>query len=195
VQRQQIVVEQRFRKASREVREDTTVNEPDSVLVREQRLRAHRETRGYATGNLIALPDERALLADAFLRDHCLETEVAEADGALGLRFRPVKRRREGVDIRGTIWVAADSYQMRRLEFEYVDAGDDDPFARSRADFADVPIGGSALRLRTTGDAAILRVRGPMRAAVKRTTATFTLHVPERPAGRCPVVWGPAAGR
>ena len=174
VLRQDIVVQQRFRKASREVRVDTAVHEPDSVLAREQRLRAARETKGYASGNFIELPDEAELLADAFLRDHCLETEVAEADGALGLRFRRVRPRREGVAIRGTIWVAADTYQMRRLEFEYVDAEDDDPFARSRVDYADVPVGGSTLRLRTTGDGAIRRIRGPMRAAVKRASATFT---------------------
>jgi hypothetical protein len=144
------------------------------VLVRAQRRQARREAQGYATGNLIALPDDAELLDDPFLRSHCLETEVAEESGALGLRFRPVQGRREGVDIRGTIWVAADSYQMRRLEFEYLDAGDDKPYARSRADFADVAVGGSVLRLRTTGEGLFLRARGPMRAIVKRVTATFT---------------------
>jgi hypothetical protein len=153
---------------------DTVVSEPDSVLARERRLRASREARGYATGNLIELPDERELLDTEFLRGHCVETAVAEADGALGLRFRPVQPRRDGVDIRGTIWVAADTYQMRRIEFEYVDGGDDAPFARSHADYADVAVGGGALRLRTTGGGAITRVRGPMRAALKRATATFT---------------------
>jgi hypothetical protein len=78
------------------------------------------------------------------------------------------------VDIRGTIWVAEDSYQMRRLEFEYIDAGDRDPFARSAADFADVAVGGSVLRMRAKGDGTMLRARGPMRAVVKRATATFT---------------------
>jgi hypothetical protein len=163
---------------------DTAVSEPDSVPARERRLRAARQANGYATGNLIELPDERELLSDAFLGGHCLETAVAEAEGALGLRFRPVGGRREGVDIRGTIWVAADTYQMRRLEFEYVDAGDADPFARSRADYADVAVGGSALRLRTTGDGAILRIRGPMRAGVKRASATFTFTYQDvRPVG------------
>jgi hypothetical protein len=63
---------------------------------------------------------------------------------------------------------------MRRLEFEYVDAGDDDPFAWSRAEYADVAIGAGALRLKTTGEGAITRPRGSLRAVVKRATATFT---------------------
>jgi hypothetical protein len=174
VLRQEVEVQPRFRKVTRQVRVDTLVSEPDSVPARERRLRAAREAKGYATGNRIALPDEAELLDDAFLHAHCLETAVAEAEGALGLRFRPVRGRRDGVDIRGTIWVAADTYQMQRLEFEYVDAGDDAPFARSRADYADVAVSGSALRMRTTGQGAVLRVRGPMRAAVRRATATFT---------------------
>lgn len=154
---------------------DTTTHEPDSLDARSERRRASLAANGYAAGNLISLPDERHLLDDAFLRDHCLERTVAEGDGALGLPFRPVRGRREGVDIRGTIWVAADGYQMRRLEFEYVDAGDDDPFARSRADYADVAIGGGTLRLRTTGDGAIIRPRGvAARAAIRRGTVTFT---------------------
>jgi hypothetical protein len=184
VLRQDIELQPRFRKVTRQVRVDTAVSEPDSVPARERRLRAARQANGYATGNLIELPDERELLSDAFLAGHCLETTVAEAEGALGLRFRPVRGRREGVDIRGTIWVAADTYQMRRLEFEYVDAGDADPFARSRAEYADVAVGGSALRLRTTGDGAILRIRGPMRAGVKRASATFTFTYQDvRPVG------------
>jgi len=174
LQRQDIEIHPRIGRVKREVRVDTAFREPDSVLVRAQRRQARREAQGYATGNLIALPDDAELLDDPFLRSHCLETEVAEESGALGLRFRPVQGRREGVDIRGTIWVAADSYQMRRLEFEYVDAGDDKPYARSRADFADVAVGGSVLRLRTTGEGLFLRARGPMRAIVKRVTATFT---------------------
>ena len=174
VQRQDIAVYPRLGTVKQEVRVDSLVREPDSVLVRARRRQARRAARGYAAGNLIALPDDAELLDAAFLRGHCLETAVAEAGGALGLRFRPVRRRREGADVRGTIWVSADGYQMRRLEFEYLDAGDKQPFARSRTEFADVAVGGSALRLRTAGDGVLVRLRGRMRATTKRVTTALT---------------------
>ena len=172
VLRQDVTIRTRF-KTAHEVRVDTLVSEPDSVDVRERRLRARREAQGYARGNGLTLPDEAELLDDAFLRGHCLETAVAEADGALGLRFRPAHGRRAGADIRGTIWVAADTYQMRRLEFEYVE-GDGAPYATSRVDYGDVAAGGSALRLGTGGAGTIVRPRGAARALVKGAAATFT---------------------
>lgn len=174
VLRQEITARWRFRRASREVRVDTVLSEPDSVRARAARLATTRAAQGYAEGNLIALPRETELLTDDFLRDHCLERQVAEEGGALGLRFRPVRDRRDGADVRGTIWIAADGYQIRRLEFEYVEGGGA-PFARSRLDYGDVTIAGSTLRLGTGGEGAILRPRGVTRAALRSAATTFTL--------------------
>ena len=184
VLRQDVRVRWRVRRPTREVEVDTAVSEPDSVAARERRRQADREAKGYGTGVGISLPRETELLDDAFLRGHCLETAVAEAGGALGLRFRPVRGRRKNVDIRGTIWVAADSYQIRRLEFEYLKGGDDAPYARSRLEYNDVAVGGSAIRLATRGDGAILRPPGATRALVKGATATFTYTYQDfRPVG------------
>jgi hypothetical protein len=169
--RQDITLHRRLRSPARYAEVDTITSEPDSAAARERRRAARLRAEGYATGNRIVLPDERYLLDDAFLQDHCLETAVAEADGALGLRFRPVARRGGPVDIRGTIWIGAADYQMRRIEFEYLDDGE--PYGRSRLEYADRPIGGSVLRLRTGGDGT-LRIRGAAAALVGRADATFT---------------------
>ena len=99
---------------------------------------------------MLTLPYETELLTEDFMRDHCLDLAVADERGLLGLRFRPVDRRKSGADIRGTIWVEGDSYQVRRLDFEYVRGGD--AFAWGHLDYADVPVGGSAFRMPTGGD-------------------------------------------
>ncbi|MGZ8455212.1 MAG: carboxypeptidase-like regulatory domain-containing protein [Gemmatirosa sp.] len=181
VQRQEIETRWRVRRATHRVEVDTIVSEPDSVLARDRRQRDSLQAQGYARGNRIILPDEKHLLDASFLRDHCVETMVAERDGALGLRFRPTGRRREGVDIRGVLWVSADGYQMRRVEFEYLDGNA--AYARSWLDYRAVAIGGSPIRLRAAGGGSV-EARGPLNAVVKGATARLTVsHIDVRPAG------------
>jgi hypothetical protein len=172
VQRQDVAMQWRIGKTSRRVRVDTTVSEPDSVIARDRRRQSENRARGYARGggNQLVAPNEKELLDDEFLRDHCLETAIAEEEGALGLRFRPVESRRDRVAIRGTIWVDAASYLVRRLEFAYLDGGR--PYAEVRLDYGDVAVGGSALRL-PTGGRATIRVRGAQAALLSRGEATL----------------------
>jgi hypothetical protein len=179
VLRQDIETQWRLRRNSHRVEIDTIVSEPDSVLARDRRQRDSLQARGYANGNRIVLPDEKYLLDASFLRDHCLETRAEEADGAVALRFRPTGRRRQGVDIRGVIWISADTYQMRRVEFEYLDGTT--AYARSWLDYRDVSIGGSPIRLRAEGGGSV-EARGPLNAIVKGATAKLTIsHVDVRP--------------
>ena len=179
VLRQDIQTRWRIRPTTHRVEVDTTISEPDSVEARDRRQQAALEARGYARGNRIVVPDEKYLLNASFLREHCLETTVPEVDGALGLRFRPTGRRRDGVDIRGVIWVSAESYQMRRIEFEYLDGKE--PYARSWLEYQDVSIGGSPIRLRTTGGGT-MEARGPLNGILRDATAEFTFsHVDVRP--------------
>jgi hypothetical protein len=96
-------------------RADTLVSEPDSVIVREARKRAAATAGGYSKGGLLVVPSEKEFLHDDFLGGHCLETSVASADGALGLRFRPVEPRGD-VEIRGTIWIDAAPIVPRATE-------------------------------------------------------------------------------
>ena len=176
-------VEERWRvRGTRRVHmEDTIVNEPDSVVVREVRRRAQQRAEGYASEGRLILPPETDLLDDDFLRDHCLETSFEEEDGAFALRFRPLQARRSGVGIRGTIRVDAGTYAIRRLEFEYLRDGR--PFAETSVDYADVAVAGSTLRLPDRGRASV-RPGGVGRALLARVNATYTFHLQDvRPVG------------
>lgn len=165
IMRQDILIDRVVGRSGRQTRADTLVSEPDSVDVRDARRAARNRERGYQDGNLLVLPYEKELLSDEFMRAHCMETEVAQAEGLLGIRFRPVQRR-EGTDVRGTIWVEEGSYQIRRLDVEHLRGGD--AFSWMHLDYADVLVGGSAIRLPTGGDlkadlglaATIMNVRG-----------------------------------
>ncbi|HEX7120991.1 MAG TPA: carboxypeptidase regulatory-like domain-containing protein [Gemmatimonadaceae bacterium] len=65
-------------------------------------------------------PDTEVLASDAFRRDHCFAVARARRDrpGLTGLTFEPAAGRR-GADIRGTIWVDAQSSALRLVEFQY----------------------------------------------------------------------------
>lgn len=149
IMRQEIQPLRRVGRSRMEVREDTVINEPDSVLVRDQRRLARNRARGYKTGNLVVLPDEKELLSDEFLTDHCLDTAIEEAEGVFGIHFRPTHRRRDGADVRGTVWVEAGSYQIRRLDVQHLRGNE--PFSWIQVDYRDVVVGGSALRLWHSG--------------------------------------------
>jgi hypothetical protein len=170
VLRQDVALKWRIGKTSREVRVDSTVSEPDSAAARDRRAQEENRAQGYARrgGNTIVAPSEKELLDEAFLREHCLETAIAEEEGALGLRFRPVEASRDRVALRGTIWVDEETYAVRRLDLEYLDGGR--PYAEARLDYGDVSVGGSRLRLPTGGFARV-RVRGAQAALLSRGEA------------------------
>ena len=169
--RQEGVVHWRLRGARPLLRIDTLVNEPDSVFARDERYRALHRKEGYARGGLLSLPNEKELVDDEFLRDHCIETPVELADGKLGLRFRRVQPRSEGIAIRGTIWVDADTYLMRRLDVEWVRGNR--RVGESRVHYADVAIDGGMLRLPSGGQGSA-RTSGVQRTLVTRAAATLT---------------------
>ncbi|MFL5605922.1 MAG: carboxypeptidase regulatory-like domain-containing protein [Gemmatimonadaceae bacterium] len=65
-------------------------------------------------------PDERALLSDQFLSDHCFEVARGSdaTAGLFGLRFTPSDPRRTN-DIAGTLWVDSANAELRYLDFWY----------------------------------------------------------------------------
>lgn len=63
-------------------------------------------------------PDERVLLSDAFVRDHCFALATDGANGEVGITFTPTRARRAS-DIEGTIWLDGRSYELRRVSFRY----------------------------------------------------------------------------
>jgi hypothetical protein len=170
VMRQDVATRWRIRGTTRRTETDTVVSEPDSALLREQRRHAlHREV-GYMEGERLHLPYETELLDDAFLRDYCLEPSFEAAEGAYVLRFRPVRPRRDGADVRGAIHVDAQGFGIRRLEFEYLRGGR--PFATSYLEYEDLGVAGSTLRLPVRGGAT-MRTFGVGRMAALGATATL----------------------
>ena len=96
-------------------------------------------------GNLVYhAPDVDALLSEMFVRDHCFRMVQGEGDkgGLVGLAFEPTSARKVP-DIRGVLWVDAESRELRRLEFTYTN----DPFEHlwprypSFIDYARLPSG------------------------------------------------------
>ncbi|HEX7123537.1 MAG TPA: carboxypeptidase regulatory-like domain-containing protein [Gemmatimonadaceae bacterium] len=65
-------------------------------------------------------PDASVLVSDPFLREHCFRVTEGEKDGQtlVGLAFAPAPGRRLP-DIRGTIWLDAVSFELRRVEYGY----------------------------------------------------------------------------
>ena len=171
--RQDIHTRWRFRRATDEVRHDTLTNNPDSVLVLDRHRRSRRQSEGYMKPGtfLIAIPDEKDLLDEEFLRDHCLETTIERGDGALGLHFRPVRSRDGFVDIRGTIWVEADTYIMRRLAFDWLRGKR--VLGVSTIDYGDVGVDGRSIRLPAWGKVSV-DPDGMAGALIRDATATLT---------------------
>lgn len=71
-------------------------------------------------------PDAAVLLSDSFLADHCfrIATPIAAAPDLLGLAFEPVSGR-DVPEIEGVLWIDAQTSELRRLDFRYVNL----PFA------------------------------------------------------------------
>lgn len=63
-------------------------------------------------------PDADLLLSDQFLNDHCFRIEMPR-DGLVGLSFEP-HRDRDKSDVNGTLWLDAQSLELRRLEFGFI---------------------------------------------------------------------------
>lgn len=67
-------------------------------------------------------PDERVLLSDEFVQDHCFElTPGSEATaGLIGLAFTPDPGRRVP-DIAGILWIDSTTAELRHLDFWFTD--------------------------------------------------------------------------
>src|SRR5215510_860132 len=130
-------------------RTDTVANEPDSVLVRDEQRRALQQADGYGNGSRFIPPDERELIEDAFLQEHCIVPAIKEANGMTGLPFRQTKKRRDVFGLQGTIWVDANTRLMRRLELEYLNG--DTRISEITIDYADFPVENGAVRLPSSG--------------------------------------------
>jgi hypothetical protein len=174
--REEAIIRWRLQGDTRQLRQDTSVNEPDSVDVRLQRRREHRRAQGYAQRGrgtlLIDIPQDRDIVDDEFLRDHCLEAATVEEDGAIGMRFRPARPRRGEVDVQGTVWVDGHTFQTRRLEVDHIDGRR--VIAETRVVYGDVPVAGSAIRLPVAGTIVLRSPGGMTTLLIRGGTAQIT---------------------
>lgn len=100
-------------------------------------------------------PDAHVLLSDEFLDTHCLyaDSERSDREG-VALAFEPV-RRREAVDIRGTLRLDRRTGELRAVEYEYagLEAGGQRVPAGGAVEFRRLPSGAwivSKWRIRST---------------------------------------------
>ena len=150
------------------------VSDPKSAVKNATRNREQRLSRGYYGPRRGAnygfhVPNELDVLHEDFLKTHCFVPAAAHGVGEVGLRFRPLRTRRDFLDILGTIWLDSTTYLARRLELEYVDF--DQPRGTVRLEFGDVPVAGGTLRLPVT---AAFTMRASRQNPAKRTEGKVT---------------------
>jgi hypothetical protein len=126
------------------------------------------------------MPDELDVLHEDFLKEHCVLATAQRGTGEVGLRFLPLRMRRDFLDVGGTIWLDSASFLARRIELEYVDG--DNQRGTVRLDFADLPVGGGTLRMPVGGDINVRPSRkDPARHTESRFTITYSGFVEMRP--------------
>jgi hypothetical protein len=154
------------------------LSDPKWAVKNATRNREQRLSRGYygpstELGDGFYVPNELDVLHEDFLKAHCVVAAVERGEGELGLRFRPVRIRRNFLDILGTIWLDSATYLVRRLELEYVDGVESR--GTVRVDFADVPVAGGTLRMPVGGSFTMRPSRtNPARRTEGKLTSTYS---------------------
>lgn len=88
-------------------------------------------------------PEASTLIADPFLRTHCFRVNDDRGErGRIGLDIEPLPSRRVA-DLRGTLWLDAESGELRRLDFVFVNLPPSIPFgtASGWVEFRQLPNG------------------------------------------------------
>ncbi len=67
-------------------------------------------------------PDAEVLLSDAFLDGYCMQLSTADRahPERVGVRFTPVRRRGDRVEIDGTLWIDTAARSLSHIEYEYL---------------------------------------------------------------------------
>jgi hypothetical protein len=147
------------------------LNDPRWALRNLALNRARLLERGYYGPNDgWAMPVELNVLHEEFLKSHCLVTVAERGEGEVGLRFQPIRARRNFLDAGGTIWLDSATYLARRIEFEYVDG--EDARGTVRLDFADIDVSGAKLRMPVGAEFAL---RPSRKNPARRTAGTITI--------------------
>jgi hypothetical protein len=86
--------------------------------------------------------DAGTIISPVFLASHCFNLVRSDSGGTarIGLAFRPVNARTPA-DVQGTLWLDAESRELRQLEFTYTGLQLKGPAAGGRLRFARLPNG------------------------------------------------------
>ena len=142
------------------------------------RNRTQRLARGYygpsnKFGDGFHVPNELDILHEDFLKGHCFVPAAARGEGEVGLQFRPLRTRRDFLDILGTIWLDSVTFLARRIELEYVDG--QESRGTHRADFGDVAVAGGTLRMPIGGAFSMRPSRkNPEKRSEGKVTITYS---------------------
>jgi hypothetical protein len=149
------------------------VSEPKWAPGIAARNRAQRLSRGYYSPNDGWYPpDELDVLHQDFLKGHCLISTPVRGDGEVGLRFLPLRPRRDFLDVLGTIWLDPSTYLARRIDLEYVDGTESR--GTFRFEFGDVAVARATLRMPVGGTFAIRSSRkNPAKVNEGKITITY----------------------
>ena len=152
------------------------VSDPGSAVKNAARRRSQRLSRGYSGTTTrdgmvgFYVPDELDVLHEDFLKEHCLLATATHGAGELGVRFLPLRTRRNFFDVGGTIWLDSATFLVRRIELDYMNG--DDHRGTVRLDFSDVAVAGGTLRMPIGGD---IDMRPSLKDPAKRSESRFTL--------------------
>jgi carboxypeptidase family protein len=116
--------------------------DPDSLSIRGYVTTDGRDKTYFA-------PDADVLLSDAFVSDHCfrLSPPSRQRRGMMGLAFAPTPGRRMP-EIEGTMWLDGRTFELRLVEFKFVNTGDlpDDAVANGEVHFEKLTNGAWVVR-------------------------------------------------
>jgi hypothetical protein len=73
-------------------------------------------------GTIYYAPDLTVLISEDFVADHCFRLARSSDATRIGIAFEPVRERRDMTEIRGTMWFDRPSAELRRMEFNYTNA-------------------------------------------------------------------------
>jgi hypothetical protein len=133
----------------------------DTAAVRHDSLRTHvvndprqrrawrNDWRGYGLSGGVQLyvrvPDGTEILDPAFLRRHCLDSGFEAAGDVWEFDFRPVRPDPSRFELRGTVRIDRQTFELRAMELEYMKGAE--PFLKATIDFRDARVPGGKLRL------------------------------------------------
>jgi hypothetical protein len=145
------------------------VSQQPFVSMSAESLSAEGYTRDDLAGTIYYAPDAAVLLSDSFVREHCFSIVAGRGkrSNLIGLAFEPAPQRRLA-DIRGTMWLDARTFELRLVDFRYVniELPVDDPRIGGEVHFTRLESGAWIvsrwfIRMPDSGEGSVGTISGP----------------------------------